>query len=278
MTDCILLVGHGSRQHEGNDEIRRFAELLQNRHPEWSLETCFIEFADPLLGEGLDRAAARGRRVTVVPLILNAAGHVKLEIPEQLEAARERHPRHEFRYARHLGACEPILGLLERRLKEAMQALDVPDPRTTGVILLGRGSSDRVANAELSRLARWLYEGHGHELVDIAFTGVTYPRLEAVVQRHHRLGALQQIVLPYYLFTGRLIQRIEGQIERLRGQYPRTAFALGEYLGFEAEVFEALEARIEEAWAGTAMLECDGCPHRAAAAHAHGHHHHHHHG
>ncbi|ABM62117.1 sirohydrochlorin chelatase [Halorhodospira halophila] len=274
MTDCILLIGHGSRQEDGNEEIRRFADLLAEHYPDWLLETCFIEFADPLLGEGLDRAAARADRVIAVPLILNAAGHVKLEVPEQIEAARARHPGVDFRLARHLGVSETTLGLVERRLRDAMQALSVPDPRTTGVILLGRGSSDRTANGELARLGRWLYEGGEHELVDIAFTGVTHPRLEAVVRRHSLLGMTQQVVLPYYLFTGRLIERIEQQVARLRVQYPQTAFALADYLGFEPEVFALIAQRVEEARAGQAMLECDGCPHRAAAAHHHHHHHH----
>jgi sirohydrochlorin cobaltochelatase len=59
----------------------------------------------------------------------------------------------------------------------------MPDPQTTGVILLGRGSSDAGANGELAKMARWLFEDNDHELVDLAFTGVTWPRLETVVQR-----------------------------------------------------------------------------------------------
>ena len=273
MSECILLIGHGSRQEEGNDEIRQFAAGLAHRRPEWAIETCWIEFADPELDEGLDRAAARADEVIAVPLILNAAGHVKLEIPEHLEAARQRHPGVRFACARHLGAGERVLDVLGRRVKSCMQALDVPDPQTTSLILLGRGSSDRAANGEVSRLARWLYEGHEHALVDTAFTGVTHPRLETVVDRHWRLGARQQIILPYYLFTGRLIDRIERQVERLRWQYPQTAFALADYVGFEPEIFETLEERVEQARTGRAMLECDGCPHRRAS----GHHHHHHH-
>ncbi|MBK1734463.1 cobalamin biosynthesis protein CbiX [Halorhodospira abdelmalekii] len=276
MDHCILLIGHGSRQKEGNEEIRRFAESWQQKHPDWQIETCFIEFDEALLDTGLDRAAARAERVTAVPLILNAAGHVKLEIPAHIAAARARNPHTEFRCARHIGASEPVLRILERRLREAMLMLDVPDPRTTGVIVLGRGSSDRVANSEVARIARLLYEGSDHELIDVAFTGVTHPRLERVVQRHWQLGMTQQVVLPFYLFTGRLIERINSQVERLRRQYPQMAFALGDYIGFEPEIYAVIDERVQQAWDGSAMLECDGCPHRKAAA-GHGHHHHHHH-
>jgi sirohydrochlorin ferrochelatase len=103
----------------------------------------------------------------------------------------------------------------------------VPDPQTTGVILLGRGSSDAGANGELARMARWIFEENDHELVDLAFTGVTWPRLETVVQRQVKLGMTQICVIPVYLFTGVLIERINGQLERLKQQYPQVAFALG---------------------------------------------------
>ena len=43
-------------------------------------------------------------------------------------------------------------------------------------------------------------------MVVIAFTGITYPRLERVVQRQVLLGMTQIVVLPYYLFTGTLIE------------------------------------------------------------------------
>jgi len=278
-TDTVLLVGHGSREAAGNLEIERFTEALRQRRPDWRIELCFIELADVLLAEGLDHAARQGGRVIVLPLILNAAGHVKMEIPEAIEQARLRHPAVEFVYGRHLGAAEEILVILKRNLRKAMAALDMPDPRNTGVVLLGRGSSDRVANAEVARMARWLYEEGEHPLVDIAFTGVTHPRLESVVQRQARLDMKQVVVLPYYLFTGTLIERIRRQVERLRGQYPQVGFALSDYFGFEEEIFALLEQRLIEATgAKPVMMECDGCKYReSAAGHGEGHHHHHEH-
>ena len=276
MNETILLVGHGSREPAGNTEIEEFARRWCVRQPEWDIRVCFIEFAEPLVEKGLERAAGNAGRVIVVPLILNAAGHVKMEIPGHIEAARARHPRTEFIYAPHLGACDPILAILKRRLNQAMRALDVPDPRTTGVILLGRGSSDRVANGEVAKMARWLQEEGEHELVDIAFTGITHPRLERVVQRQARLGMTQIAVLPYYLFTGTLIERIQRQVGHLETQYPRIRFARGDYYGFEEEIFQLLESRVREARAGLngAPMPCDGCKYRALIAEqSHGHRH-----
>ena len=156
MEYSILLVGHGSRAAQGNVEINQFAEQWRAQHPEWHIDVCFIEFADVLLDAGFDLAAKKAKKVIVVPLILNAAGHVKMEIPEHLAKARERHPDTEFMYAAHIGASSGILSIIKRNLQKVMAELHVPDPKTTGVILLGRGSSDRIANGEVAKMARWL--------------------------------------------------------------------------------------------------------------------------
>ena len=276
MTDTILLVGHGSREQSGNDEIETFAQQWRTRRPDWRIEVCFIEFSDITLGEGLRRAAVGTQRVLVVPLILNAAGHVKMDIPIAIDAARLESPSVEFLYAPHLTACDPILDIMKRRLKGAMQQLDMPDPTTTGVVLLGRGSSDRQANGEVAKMARWLME-ETDELVDIAFTGITYPRLEKVVQRQVRLGMTQIAVLPYYLFSGTLISRITRQVEHLKTQYPTMRFVSTTYFGFEQEIFALLETRVQDLQEGKpeCRMPCDGCKYREHHTHEHEHEHHH---
>jgi sirohydrochlorin cobaltochelatase len=270
----LLLVGHGSRSHGGNAETRQFAEQWQARHPEWHILTCFIEWDALLLDAGLDLAARESRRVLVLPFILNAAGHVKMEIPAAIDAARVRHPAVTFECAPHLGMGREVLAVLQGRLEGLMAELAVPDPRTTGVILLGRGSSDAGANGELARMARWVFEDNDHDLVDLAFTGITWPRLETVVQRQARLGMTQILIVPVYLFAGRLTERIAVQVARLRGQYPGVAFALGGHFGFEEGIFNLLDARAQglDLPAG-GLLECDGCKYRAAAQAAHLHDH-----
>ena len=273
----LLLVGHGSRNRDGNKEILHFAAQWRDRHPEWRIEVCFIEHADVLLNEGLDRAARNGaKRVVVIPFILNAAGHVKMELPAAVEEARARHPGVDFQVVRHLGMGREIFEVLQGQLDKLMKELDVPDPRTTGVILLGRGSSDAGANGELAKMARWMFEDNDHELVDIAFTGVTWPRLETVVQRQVKLGMTQIAIVPVYLFTGVLMERIKAQAERLQRQYPQVAFALGTHFGFDKGIFDLLDSKVSGAELPEgSLLECDGCKYRLAAEDEHLHDHSH---
>jgi sirohydrochlorin cobaltochelatase len=274
--ETILVVGHGSREESGNVEIRDFVAQWRARRPALRIELCFIEFAPPEMNAALLDAARTSARVLVVPLILNAAGHVKMEIPEAVEQARIACPQAEILLAPHLTACDPILAILKRRLRKAMGALDMPDPTTTGVVVLGRGSSDRGANGEMAKMVRWLQEEGDHELIDLAFTGITWPRLEKVVQRQVLLGMRQVVVLPYYLYTGTLMQRIHRQVEHLRGQYPQVRFICSEHFGFEKEIFALMDQRVADLRAGVpdSRLPCDGCAYRELAhdqGHGHSH-------
>ena len=276
--DTILLVGHGSREASGNAEILLFAERWRARHPDWRIEVGFIEFADPLLDPALNHAARNSERVLVLPLILNAAGHVRQDIPSAIQRARKRHPDVQFLYAPHLAVSDPLLRILKRFLRQAMLQLDVPDPRTTGVILLGRGSSDRLANGDVARMARWLWEIGDHERVDLAFTGVTFPRLEKVVRDQVALGMMQIVVMPYYLFTGTLIKRIGRQMENLAAQYPQVRFAHTSYFGFEPEIARMLDERVHALQQGVGAIDLDRLMRPDPFRESEGHHHHHHHG
>lgn len=246
IAEMILIIGHGSRNKTGNGQILAFTKQLRERQPQWMIEVCYIELADYLIDAGLKNAAKKAHKVTVIPLILNAAGHVKDEIPEFIETAQQESPETQFAYARHLGSSDLILNILNRYLNAAMQSIAMPDPKTTGVIVLARGSSDRLANGDMAKMTRWLYEQNDHELVDLAFTGVSYPRLETVVQRQVKLGMKQLVILPYYLFDGILMERIGQQLQRLKLQYPQTSFAHSSHFGFEPEIYELFEQRINE--------------------------------
>ena len=152
--DLILVVGHGSREEAGNQEVRDFVAQWRLRHPDWRIECGFIEFGRPALDAALLEAGRQAARVIVLPLILNAAGHVRGDIPEAVAQARRQCPDTLFLTAPHLSACQPVLQVLQRRLAQAMLTLDMPDPATTGIILLGRGW--RAGSTKASRGTSWL--------------------------------------------------------------------------------------------------------------------------
>jgi sirohydrochlorin cobaltochelatase len=275
---AIVLIGHGSRNPAGNDEFLAFCDRLAARRTDRTFVPCFIEFHDVLVADGIDRAVALGAgRIVAVPVILLAAGHVKIEIPEILAEARERHPGVEIAYARNIGVCDATVRMLIERVAEADG--DPPkDVENTGVLVLGRGSSDPDANGDIAKVARLFWEATPYDRVGYAFIGVTQPDLPTGVDRLIRLGVKAVVIAPYFLFTGVLMERIRDMTAEFEKRYPDARFTLAGYFEFHDLLLEVVEERIRTALEGEAMMACDTCQYRIAATEAaagHTHHHHH---
>jgi len=255
--DIILLVGHGSRHQRGHAEVKHFAEQWRKRHPEQQIELCFLEFDAVTLALGLEHAGQVAQRVIVVPLMLGAATHVKKDIPQAVDVARQCFPDVRFVIASHLGKNEGKSGgrnedegehvcqALLSALLQAMPDSSHVDAQDTGVVVLARGSSDVEANADLHYLADWLLEHTTHQRVDLAFTSMAVPTLENAVQKQLEQGVKQVIILPYYLFTGVLMERIAAQVQQLQAQYPHIPFALAKHIGCNVHLLDKLDACVE---------------------------------
>ncbi|MGN7470863.1 sirohydrochlorin chelatase [Brevibacillus sp. SAFN-007a] len=287
--DAVLFVGHGSKDPEGNEEIRQFVASLAPELDVPIIETCFLEFARPDMLQGLHTCVARGAtRVAVIPIILFSAGHAKIHIPAAIDEAKELYPHVQFIYGRPIGIHEEVIHILSARMAEAGFASG-EDHDDLAVLVIGRGSSDADANSDLYKMSRLFWERYKARWVETAFMGVTYPLYDEGVERCLKLGAKRIVLLPYFLFTGVLMKRMSDQLEKFRQQYPEAQFELAEYFGFHPLLKEVMKDRIEEALHGEVKLNCDTCQYRLAAMehidhhhhhhddeHGHGHHHHHH--
>ncbi|MGH6921192.1 MAG: sirohydrochlorin chelatase, partial [Geminicoccaceae bacterium] len=81
----VMVCGHGSRDLDAIEQFNGLVRRLADRLPHYPVESGFLEFARPVLREGLDALRARGvDRVLAVPGMLFAAGHVKNDVPSVL--------------------------------------------------------------------------------------------------------------------------------------------------------------------------------------------------
>ncbi|MGH6875547.1 MAG: CbiX/SirB N-terminal domain-containing protein, partial [Aestuariivirgaceae bacterium] len=55
----VMLCGHGSRDEDAVAEFAVLAERLRERLPDHPVEYGYLEFARPIIGEGLDRLRAQ---------------------------------------------------------------------------------------------------------------------------------------------------------------------------------------------------------------------------
>jgi sirohydrochlorin cobaltochelatase len=242
----VLLVAHGSRYANNKKDSERFCRELQHHYPNKHITLCFLERISPSLEEGLHQAATHSLHVIVVPLILGAAKHARIDIPHRVHQAQHLHPHTTFLISPHLGAVDKVLHALLFQLQRVLLDEKQNDDATTGVVVIGRGSSDQAANGEVAKMARWMFESSLYGRVDVAFSGMAEPPLKTVVQRQIQCGMTKVIVLPYYLFWGVLMERMAEQMQQFRHAYPTITMKLAQPMAFSPSIYSLVGQRIVE--------------------------------
>jgi sirohydrochlorin cobaltochelatase len=260
---ALLLVGHGTRDEAGAAAFRSFVAQLGAAQPGLPVGGGFIELSPPPLADAVAALAGAGvRDFAAVPLVLVSAGHAKGDIPAALAREKERHPGTSFAYGRPLGPHPGLLAVLERRVDEALAGTDRADAT---VLLVGRGSTDPDANAEVFKAARLLWEGRGYAGVETAFVSLAEPSVPAGLDRCRRLGARTVVVLPYFLFSGVLPDRVREQAALwAAGQGGEADVRCADVIGAEPELAELVMERYREAVRGDLRMNCDSCVYRVA--------------
>jgi sirohydrochlorin cobaltochelatase len=255
MSPPLLIAGHGTADDAGAEQFRQFVKRVAGRL-DVPVAGGFIELSEPTIGAAVD--ALPGSRLAAVPLMLVAAGHAKGDIPASLAREKGRRPGLSFAYGRPLGVHPTVLALLRERLAEVAADAD------TTVLLVGRGSTDPDANAEVHRAARLLWEGRRYAGVEPAFVSLAAPDVPAGLDRCARLGAHRVVVLPYFLFTGILPDRVREQTRAWAAAHPETEVRSADVIGPEPELLDLVWERYEEAAKGAVRMNCDACVYRIA--------------
>lgn len=274
---AILFVGHGSRLEAGNEEVRQFIQQMRPMiDASLLVETCFLEFASPNIEDGIQNCIEQGAdEVHVIPIILLHAGHSKMHIPAEIEHAKEHFPDIRFTYGQTIGIHDEIFEILKSRLSEIGFN---PDEKheDTAILLIARGGSDPYANGDFYKITRLLWEQLDVPIVESAFMGVTTPTVEQGIERCVKLGAKKIIMLPYFLFTGILMERMHKMANQLTEQYSDVTIDIAGYFGYHDKLKTVLLERMEQALDGTSTGMQDLENFRMYAQ-EHGYEHHHHH-
>jgi sirohydrochlorin cobaltochelatase len=212
----VMVCGHGSRDVNAVAEFQRLVAGLVARLPHYAVESGFLEFARPILKDGLDRLRASGvDHVLAVPGMLFAAGHVKNDVPSVLNAYAAEHGL-KIDFGRDLGIDPKLLAAARDRIAQAVEDAPATVPREeTLLAVIGRGTSDPDANGNVAKVARMLWEGMGFGWAEVGYSGVAHPRVDAALERASRLGFRRIVVFPYFLFTGVLVRRIYRQTDQI---------------------------------------------------------------
>lgn len=241
----VLIIGHGSRQQASNLEFEELVACYRQRRPELDVGHGFIELAEPHFSEALLDLAGKTDRIVLVPLFLFAAGHVKNDIPTALGAVRRQFPGVRFDTARELGIHPTMIDLVSERVRAVFQP-GADEERRTAVIVVGRGSSDPDANGDFCKFVRLLGERRDFAWVLPSFIGITRPLFEEAVELIACSRPERILVIPYFLFAGRLVTRLQEQVRNFSERYPSIQTKLTPHLGLDERLFRLVDERVQE--------------------------------
>jgi sirohydrochlorin cobaltochelatase len=261
---AVMICGHGSRDVEAIDEFDKLAVHFRERLPQYDVESGFLEFARPVIRDGLEKLKARGaKRILCVPGMLFAAGHVKNDLPSEINTFTAQNPGIELRFGRDLAVDARLLAASRQRIEAAEAAAERHVERAqTLLMVVGRGTNDPDANSNISKVARMLWEGMGFAWTEVSYSGVAHPLVDAGLAHAARLGYSRIIVFPYFLFTGILVKRIYAWTDEAARAHPHIEFLKADYLNDHPLVIDCFVERLGEMLSGDNLMNCQLCKYR----------------
>jgi len=235
MTGAMVLVAHGSRDPRAAASTRALVRAVAAARPGLDVRAAYLEHTLPRPDQALDAMAAAGHGgATVVPLLLTAAFHGRVDLPAVLAAHADRRPRElAVRVTDVLGPVAgqvppELLTALRRRLDQLGMAYDA-------VVLAAAGTRDATARVTVDEAAAAL--GGALGVPCRAGYATTPPDADPPVlsageatARLRAAGARRVVAAAYFLAPGRLY-RAAADSARAAG-----AVAVAEPLGGAVEL------------------------------------------
>jgi sirohydrochlorin ferrochelatase len=118
---ALLLIAHGSRHAEANDDLFHLVAAMKERGYA-VVEASFLELAEPDIDSGGARCVDRGAtRVVMLPYFLSAGVHVRRDLAAARDRLTGRFPEVEFRLAEPLGRHPALIEIVGERARQAFE-------------------------------------------------------------------------------------------------------------------------------------------------------------
>ena len=120
MRTALLLIAHGSRVENANEDLRELARHLEATSSYPIVEPCYLELAEPDIFSGGRRCVEReAERVILLPYFLSAGIHVYRDLSAARQALCEAYGDAEFILAQPIGRHPKMSEIVLDRAREA---------------------------------------------------------------------------------------------------------------------------------------------------------------
>lgn len=241
----LVIAAHGTRITEGQKQCRALIDRVRRMLPDTHVLDCYVELDEPSVADAVADALANDEDscAVVVPLMIGTGGHAQDDIPQAIAQAKAK-VGGTVNYTPHLGP-HPLLR--QAALERISAAANGWTSAETSVVFLGRGTSLTATNADHVRLGRVLFEEGNFAGLTSAFIQVAQPDLTAGLDRAYHNGGRKIVVMPHYLFHGRLENWAHEQAAKWQESHPDAEVRVADVLGDCDEVASVVVERFERA-------------------------------
>ena len=185
---ALLAISHGTASPAGQAAVAGLVEVVARRLPDVTVRLGHVDVQQPDVAASLD-AIPEGMPVVIVPLLLSAGYHVRVDLRQQTAG-------------RDGVVIAPALGP-DPRLVEVLLARVTPlaPAAEDEIVLAVAGSSDDRANEDCREIGRMLGARLGREL-SVGFLAAADPRLDVAVAQAVATTATRTVVANYLLAPG----------------------------------------------------------------------------
>ena len=244
---AIFLCGHGSGDSETLLEFETLLKRLRAKLSAYTIGYGFLEFSEPNIRDGLEDLRACGaQEIAVLPLMLFEGTHVLHDIPALLQAFKAEAPNFSFRYGRAFEVEEKLLAIVMDRIREAEQGIELGMREATFLLFIARGSQNVEVEKRVVEIAMRLKTELGLGYALAAFSGISKPSIKEGLKLAAQSGARRVLIVPYFLFTGKLLKKLRAETEATAMINTKIEFHVTKHLFGHPLLEEFLLDRVHE--------------------------------
>ncbi|ENH97160.1 sirohydrochlorin ferrochelatase [Gracilibacillus halophilus YIM-C55.5] len=238
---AVIYLYHGSRVEAAKEEAIQLFEKVR-KHVDIELQThCFLELQEPDLSQAVEKVIAKGAtQVHILPVLLLTAGHAKRDIPELIHQEEEKYPHIPFRYGRAIEIDPLMVDVVVDQIYQTTTSVEGYD-----LLFVGRGSSDIDAINDTETIVQMLRQRFPFQTIEKSFLAASEPKFESYLEKKVLEQEKSMIVIPYLLFTGKLIEGMQQFIHQLN-QKTDQSIMMTDYLSHHDNVVTVLIDRVNE--------------------------------
>lgn len=266
----ILVVGHGTRNPSGSEQLLDLVGQMQSKAPFITIAGCFLELAEPSIGAAIEQLHALGiKKLLVVPVLLFTAAHALRDIPDAVADAAARFGMDVIGQTSSLGTHPAVIALSQSRFCEvtatesgevcpanACARVECPSGicegqsmalGRIGLAMVGRGTSDPSALEHMRELTRLKVANLAAVRHQTGFFAGGKPTVDGLLEEASTWECDTVLVQPHLLFEGELIEQLRCKVLQWQTRSKHKQWLIARTLGADpklADVF--LELAFEQ--------------------------------